>query len=125
MRYLRVLNATRQSVLGTRIGVAETWWTRLRGFLGRPAPRPGEGLMLVPSKGVHMHGMRYALDVIVLDHAGGVVKTYVELQPGRRTPFHREAQYVIELPIGTIAATGTIPGDRVVWLPVADSGGAA
>lgn len=125
MRYLRILNATRQSVLGTRIGVAETWWTRLRGLLGRPEPQPGEGLMLVPSKGVHMHGMKYSLDVIVLDHAGSVVRTYSGLQPGRRTPYHREAQYIIELPVGTIAATGTIPGDRVVWLPEADNGGGA
>lgn len=123
MRYLRIFNATRHSVLGTRIGVAETWWTRLRGFLGHPEPQPGEGLMLVPSRGVHMHGMKYPLDVIVLDHAGSVVHTYAELQPGRRTPYHREAQYIIELPVGTIAATRTVPGDRVVWLPEVASGG--
>lgn len=122
MRYLRIFNITTHSVLGTRIGVAETWWARLRGFLGRPEPRPGEGIMLVPSRGVHMHGMKYALDVIILDHAGTVVRTYSGLQPGRRTPYHREAQYVIELPVGTIAATATIPGDKVVWLPESGAG---
>jgi uncharacterized membrane protein (UPF0127 family) len=69
--------------------------------------------------------MKYALDVIVLDHAGGVVRTYSGLQPGRRTPYHREAEYIIEVPVGTIAATGTIPGDRVVWLPLTGRGGLA
>lgn len=117
MKNLRIYNTTRQSVLGTRIGVAETWWTRLRGFLGRPEPQPGAGLMLVPCRGVHMHGMKYALDVIFLDHAGEVIRTYPELRPGSRTPYHRSAEYVIELPVGTIAATGTQPGDRVVWFP--------
>jgi uncharacterized membrane protein (UPF0127 family) len=123
MRHLRIFNTTRHSVLGTRIGVAETWWSRLRGFLGRPEPRPGEGLMLVPCRGVHMHGMKYALDVIFIDQSGAVLRTYPGLQPGRRTPYHRDAEYVIEVPVGTIAATGTAPGDRVVWLPATNSGG--
>ena len=36
-------------------------------MLGRPAPRPGEGLLLTPCSSVHMYGMRFPLDVAFLD----------------------------------------------------------
>lgn len=117
MTYLRVLNASKQSVLGTRIGVADTRWLRLRGYLFRPEPAPGEGLMIVPCRGVHMYGMRYALDVVLLDRTGHVLAMYPELQPRTRSGVHREAKYAVELPVGTIAATGTSEGDNVIWLP--------
>lgn len=117
MKYLRVLNASKESVLGTRIGMADTRWLRLRGYLFRPEPAPGEGLMIVPCRGVHMYGMRYALDVVLLDRTGHVLATYPDLQPRSRSGVHREANYAIELPVGTIAATGTQTGDRVIWLP--------
>lgn len=119
MRTVKILNTTRRSVLGTRILVAETWWGRLRGFLGRPAPDPGQGLMLIPCRGVHMYWMKFPLDVVFLDPSGIVVRTYPGLEPGARTPYHREAEYAIELPVGTLEATGTQVGDKIVWLPAA------
>jgi uncharacterized membrane protein (UPF0127 family) len=36
---------------------------------------------------------------------------------GRRTPVYRAAQYAIELPVGTIEASGTEVGDRLSWRP--------
>lgn len=117
MKWVRVLNASRESVLGTRIGVADTRWLRLRGYLFRPEPAPGEGLMIVPCRGVHMYGMRYALDVVLLDRRGHVLATYPDLQPRSRSGVHRDAKYAVELPVGTISATGTQDGDSVIWLP--------
>lgn len=117
MRSVQLLNATKQSVLGTRIGVADTRWTRLRGLLGRPAPEPGEGLMIVPCRAVHMYGMRYPLDVVFFDRTGVVVATYANLAPRQRSGWHRTAQYAVELPPGSIAASRTEQGDKLVWLP--------
>ena len=48
MKQLRVVNADRGAVLGTRVALADRWLARLRGLLGRPELEPGEGLLLVP-----------------------------------------------------------------------------
>ena len=85
MRLLRVVNARRDRELGSRIRLADGWLTRLRGMLARPAPRPGEGLLLTPCSSVHMYGMRFPLDVAFLDRSGTVVAIYASLAPGSRT----------------------------------------
>ena len=114
---LRVLNLDRDAVLGTRVGLADGWWSRGRGLLGRRALHSGEGLLLTPCRSVHMFGMRFPLDVAFLDGEGTVVGQYPDLAPWRRTRWHRAARHALELPAGTLAATGTAPGDRVTWAP--------
>lgn len=117
MEYLRILNRTRDRVLGVRIGLADRWWQRARGFMGRPEPATGEGLLLSPCRAVHMLGMKYPLDVIFLDRYGRVAASYPELGPGRRTSWHAGARYALEVPAGTIRATETREGDLIAWLP--------
>ena len=121
MRFIRIANQTRETVVGERVGVADSFWLRLRGLLGRPPPGPGEGLLIRPCRAVHMHGMKYALDVVFLRRDGGVVAAYPFLTPGARTRWHRSAADALELPAGTLEATGTREGD-VLALSEADSG---
>ena len=118
---MRVRNVDRDAELGTRIGVADGWWSRSRGLLGRDALAPGEGLLLTPCRSIHMYGMRFPLDVAFLDREGTVVETYADLAPGRRTRWHRTARHALELPAGTLAATRTGPGDRLAWTAPAPS----
>jgi uncharacterized membrane protein (UPF0127 family) len=116
MRHIHVLNKTRESVLGTRIGVADGWWSRARGLLGG-APPAGEGILLSPCRAVHTFGMRCPLDVLFLDRGGRVVASYQALRAWRWTRFHRDAEYALEVPIGTIAATSTRLDDLLAWTP--------
>ena len=113
MRIVEARNAARGTVLGTRIGVADRWWTRLRGLLGTPPLGAGAGLLIEPCRAVHMAGMRYPIDVAFLDRGGAVVATYAALPPGGRTRWHRAARQALELPAGTLAATGTVEGDLI------------
>jgi uncharacterized membrane protein (UPF0127 family) len=122
MRHIRIVNKTRDSVLGAKVLLADNWWLRARGFLGRPMPQAGEGLFLSPCRAVHMIGMRYPLDVIFLDRNGGVVAAYESLRPNRSTAWHRDAEYAIEVPPGTVRATATSPDDVLVWLPAEEDG---
>jgi len=114
VRVVRAENRARRSLLGTRIGLADGWWTRLRGLLGRERLEPGEGLLLRPCRAVHMLGMRLTLDIAFLDADGRVVALYPELRPGGRTRWHAAARDALELPAGTLAATGTREGDTIV-----------
>jgi uncharacterized protein len=114
MRYVRAENPGRGTVLGTRIGLADSWWRRFVGLSGRGPLEPGEGLWLRPCRAVHMYGMSMILDIAFLDHKGRVVAVYPALRPGRRTRWHGAAQDALELPAGTLAATRTGEGDTIV-----------
>ena len=118
MRYLRAENPARGSILGIRIGLADSWWYRLRGLIGHSGLESGEGLILRPCRAVHMAWMSFPLDVAFLDKAGGVVASYHGIAPGGRTRWHSGALDALELPAGTLAATGTIEGDTIVYMEV-------
>ena len=115
MRTIQVRNVDRDVSLGDRISVADRWWPRLRGLIGRPEPARGEGLLIAPSQGVHMSWMKYAIDVVLLDKEKRVLAAYTDLQPRRRTKMHWNADCALELPAGTLASTGTVVGDRLEW----------
>jgi uncharacterized membrane protein (UPF0127 family) len=115
VRLVRAVNTARAQELGARIGVADTWWLRLRGLGGRTGVAPGEGLLLTPCRAVHMFGIRFALDVLFLDAGNRVVAAYRELGPGQRTRWHRSARAALELAPGTLAATGTEEGDVIAY----------
>lgn len=118
---VRVWNRTRERELGSRVGVADGVWTRLRGLIGRGPLRPGMGLLIDPCRAVHMHGMRYALDVAFLSRQDDVVAVYPDLPPGARTPWHKPARRALELPAGTLAVTGTTVGDQIAMATAGDA----
>jgi uncharacterized protein len=117
MRVVRIANPIRGTVLGWRVGVADRWWLRLRGLLGRSGLSEGEGLLLSPCRAVHMAGMSFALDVGFLDADGRLLALYPGLGPGQRTRWHREAHQALELPAGTFAATASELGDLLETTP--------
>ena len=115
MSTVQVRNADRDTVLGAEVEVADDWWRRLRGLLGRPPLKQGEGLLISPCRSVHMYGMKFGLDVVFLSRDGRVVGLYEALAPNRLTRWHREALHALEVPSGTIARSGTRLGDRLAW----------
>ena len=115
MSYARLTNVTRGRVLGTRIAVADRWWLRLRGLLGRPPLVVGAGLLLTPCRAVHTFGLSYPVDVAFVDGGGAVVALYQRLAPSRYSRWHKAAAYALELPVGTLAMTGTREGDTLAW----------
>jgi uncharacterized protein len=116
---MRVHNLSRSAELASRAAVADGFFTRLRGLLGRDGLEAGEGLVIVPCSSVHMVGMRFPLDILHLDKAGRVVRALPDLRPGQLGPLVWRSHLAIELPAGTIAATGTEVGDQVELEPVA------
>ncbi len=126
MEEVVVRNLSRSGTdLGTRIGVANTIWTRLRGLLRRPPLRKGEGLLLEPCQAVHMYGMKQALDVAFLGGDGLVIAVYHDLRPGQRSRYHGRARQALELPVGTLRATNTQVGDQMSVRSANDDGQAS
>jgi uncharacterized membrane protein (UPF0127 family) len=116
---LRVRNLSRDADLAVRATVADNFWRRLRGLLGRERLEAGDGLVIVPCTSVHMLGMRFPLDVLHLDRSGTVLRALSALRPGQFGPMVWRSHVAVELPAGTIAATGTVAGDQVTLEPLA------
>jgi len=112
---VRILNTTRSTELASDAKPARSFTQRLVGLLGRAGLGPGEALLLEPCSSVHTAFMRFAIDVVYVDRTGKVVKVVPELRPFRASGVLRGARSVIELPSGTIAATGTVPGDELTF----------
>jgi uncharacterized membrane protein (UPF0127 family) len=112
---IRVVNRSRGTLLGNRILLVDSWPGRLRGYLGRPKPLVGEGMLLVRCNAVHMYGLSFPLDLIFLDKEGDVVDVVEALQPWKRTKRIPRARFALELPTGAIAASHTRVGDGLMW----------
>jgi hypothetical protein len=111
MRQVDVWNTTR-GVLLARAEVAESFWERGRGLLGRDGLAPGTGMLIVGATCVHSFWMRFTIDVLHVDRKG-VARAQRTVRPNRLGPWHPFTDYVLELPDGTLAATGTQRGDRI------------
>lgn len=106
-------------LVADRVGVASTRAERAVGLLSRTGLEPGEALWIVPSRGVHTWGMRFAIDVVALDADGVVIDQVSSLKPWRiRLPRWGTAG-VLELPAGTIASSGIVRGHRIEFEPSA------
>lgn len=117
MSALLITNRTRGTVLGSEVMLADGWWSRLRGYLGRAKPESGQGILLAPCKAIHTMGMSFPIDVLFLDRGGKVLASLRGVQPWRGARRVSAAKYVLEVPEGTIEATGTEPGDELAWSP--------
>jgi uncharacterized membrane protein (UPF0127 family) len=61
MRVVRARNSRSGVVVGRRVTVADRWWRRAFGLMGRRHLAPGEGLLLEPCSSVHTLGMRFPI----------------------------------------------------------------
>ena len=115
-------NVERGTVLATRLETADGLWAKFMGLMGRASLDPDAGLWLPDSNGIHMMFMRFPIDAVFVgrpDAAVGGARPVVSVHPGLRAwiglvPLVRGAHGVLELPVGTITRTGTVPGDHIV-----------
>jgi uncharacterized protein len=114
MRRMVARNVSLNRLLADRVGIADTRATRAVGLLSRDGLEPGEALWIVPSRGVHTWGMRFAIDVLALDQAGTVIDLVSNLKPWRLRLPRRGTAGVLELPAGTLVASGTAVGHHVL-----------
>ncbi len=116
-----VQNRDRGTVLASKVCVADTPRSRRIGLLKRERLDKGEGLWIFPTQAIHTFGMRFPIDVVFLDSLLSVKRTYKALPPWRLTTFVWGAQSVLELPSGSLASTGTMVGDRLLFSPREES----
>jgi uncharacterized protein len=112
-------NLDRDTVLAEHLETAGSLWAKFWGLMGRPALPAGFGLWLPASNGIHMMFMRFPIDAVFVtrpapDGSRQVRSVHRSLRAWTGVvPLVRGADGVLELPVGTIDATGTVVGDRL------------
>ena len=98
--------------MADRADIADTSAKRRTGLLKHTKLEPGEGLWIAPCEGVHTFGMKFAIDVLFLNKKKKILKMRPNMVR-RRMAISFRAHSVLELPAGTIEATGTAKGDQL------------
>ncbi len=102
---------TQQHEHGLNLRVARSFWSRFAGLMLRAPLLPGTGFLIPRCTSVHTCFMRYALDLVYLDHAGRVTHCAAHIKPWRmhwpsskssRGQKKTPSEHVLELPAGSI-----------------------
>jgi uncharacterized protein len=96
---LRLAGLPTAEIAGRRVPVAATRRARLLGLALLDRASAGSGLLIPGCRSVHTFGMRFALDLVFLDHAMAPVSVRRRVPP-RRLALERRAHSVLELPAG-------------------------
>jgi uncharacterized membrane protein (UPF0127 family) len=116
---IRIFNRTRDRLLAEHGDLARSFMARGRGLMGRAALPDSYALIIYPEWSIHTFFMRMPIDVLFVDRADRVIGLREAMPPSR--PFAGVSplggRYVIEMPAGVIAATGTSVGDQLVLTP--------
>jgi uncharacterized membrane protein (UPF0127 family) len=108
-------NLTRARTLAGKAELARSFFARGRGLMGRASLPDSYALIIYPESSIHMFFMRIPIDVLFVDKQHRVVALREQLPPWH--PFAGVApwrgQYVVEMPAGVIAASGTRVGDQL------------
>ena len=110
-----VYNKTRETFVATEASVADSYFPRLIGLLGKTKrwAQHGKGLWIIPSRGVHTIGMLFPIDLIFLSKDKQVVHLEEYVRPFRISRVSLKAMSVLELPPHAIYRSRTQVGDKL------------
>ncbi len=114
---MKAVNKDTGCLLAGEVRVARGLFQRGVGLIGSSRLREGEGLLIPACRAITTFFMRFAIDVVFLDEAGRVVRLVEAMRPWHNAFGGTGAAMALELPAGTIRATGTLVGHRVAFEP--------
>lgn len=112
-------NETRDTTIADTVETASSLWARFMGLMGRRSLPAGHALWLTGTNGIHMFFMRFPIDAVFLsksddDGSRTVLAAKRNVRPWIGiVPLVWGASGVLELPVGSIDASGTVAGDVV------------
>jgi len=114
---MKVRNKTKNTIVVEEALMADTFWRRLIGLMGKPELEENSGIILTPCNSVHTLFMRFPIDVIFLNNKLEVLLIKQNLRPWSISPIVANAKYVLEVNAGKTLASHTEIGDSIDFLP--------
>lgn len=111
-----ILNTSNGQLLAEKAVLANKFYSRLKGLLGKKLMPEGEGLIIYPCTMVHSIGMKINIDVLFMSAKNEIVYIIEGMTPNHVSPHVKNASYVLELPAGQVARTCTAVGQSTYTL---------
>ncbi len=120
-RSVRLINLKDHRIISDKCLVAESFISRLRGWIGKTRADSGEGILFPNCTSIHMWFMLMPIDVVFLRVNNAkegerkvVTSVRGNVRPWKLLPlFDGKAHEALELPVGSIARLGILPGDEL------------
>jgi len=100
-------------VVAAEVRMADNYFSRLMGLMGKPGLSPQQGLWILPCCDIHSFFMRFEFDAIFVNKQHQVLHLVERMKPWRISKFVKGGHAVLELPAGAIAESGTQVGDVI------------
>ena len=118
MNALRLVNKTKNIEVANHVRVADSFFARAIGLLGKKTLPAGEtlwfkGVPLMPANSIHTHFMRFNIDVVFTDKSLVVKGVVRDLQPWRMTKPVAGATDCFEFTAGALSSTSIDIGDQL------------
>ena len=112
---VKVKNIETDEVILNHVEIADTFYKRFKGLMGRRRLEEGNGMKINPCNSIHCFFMKIPIDVLFVSKDHVVVKVISDMKPWKISPLVRGAQYVIEANGNELS--GKIgAGDRLEYL---------
>jgi uncharacterized protein len=85
---IKLIHLDTERVILEELYLANTFWTRLKGLLGKSHLKPNTGLAIWPCQSIHMLGMKFSIDAIFVDRSGKICAMYPDFSPGQLSNKH-------------------------------------
>lgn len=111
---LSVKVSEKSKSLFSDVTVADDFFSRFVGLMGRKSMRANQCFIIAPCSSVHTIGMKFSIDVIFVDTNKVIVKMVKELKPFRMASANK-AKYTIEVAAGMAQQKNLKLGDQLSW----------
>lgn len=98
---LKTVSLTKSGIaLFSSVEMADGFFSRMKGLLGRQSLPVGKAILLTPCNSIHTLLMKFHIDVIFLSKNGEILKIVKDLSPNRFAFGGKNARSAIEMETG-------------------------
>lgn len=108
---MKLINKNNGKILADRIELADNFFSRTKGLLGKSELCRGEGLHIIPCSSIHSFFMKFAFDAVFINKKNEVVYLIKNMPAWKISKVCFLAHSVVELPSGVIKESETNIGD--------------
>ena len=108
-----LFNESNGRLVARFVRIADSFVSRFVGLLATSSFKEEHALIIKPCNQVHSFFMQYPIDLVFCDTNHVVLATHSNFCPWKVSKGVKNAQYVIELPLGTINKVGIYTGDQL------------
>ncbi|MBC7386621.1 MAG: DUF192 domain-containing protein [Cryobacterium sp.] len=113
---IRLINLKDHRIISDKCIIAESYFSRLRGWIGKTRADVGEGIFFPRCSSIHMWCMSIPIDVVFLNERNVVTSVRAGARPWKFLPItDLQASGTLELPVGSIERLGILVGDELCF----------